>query len=251
MLAEWTIDKATISQWQCLVDDQWKKKLPQRRYEVNVRRVGIDLSKKNVWRALVGCQVTTQQRSGPKSAVSRFLKSNSAALSIVACRDAANLDKMLDRELTQAGLRRAPTIAKNLAIIWNHLETGEWKELIQQLEALRTYPTILKERSVVDYLLGGKYPGLGQKQSRNFIQWVGVSRYEVPLDSRVLKKMKELGASFIPSGSALTDEAVYLFVQECLQQVARALDIYPCMLDACIFASFDVDDDTEIGDDDV
>lgn len=245
VLAVWSIDKYSLSKWKRLVDEQWEKKLPQHRYQVNVKRIGIDLSKGSVWRALVGCQVTTQQRSGPKSGVSRFLKSSSPALSIAACRSAANLSDMLERELNQAGLRRAPTIATNLVTIYNHLEAGEWKELAGQLATLETRPTLLKERSVVNYLLGGKYPGLGQKQSRNFIQWVGVSRYEVPLDSRVLKRMQTFGASFVPSGSALTDEAVYLFVQDCLQQVASALNIYPCMLDACIFSSFDVDDDTE------
>jgi thermostable 8-oxoguanine DNA glycosylase len=155
----------------------------------------------------------------------------------------------LQRELTKAGLRRAPTIASNLAAIWTLLEEGEWNALLAHLETLRTYPTILKERAVIKYLLADKYPGLGQKQSRNFIQWIGVSRYEVPLDSRVLKKMREFGASFVPSGTALTDEVVYLFVQDCLQHVSRALDIYPCMLDACIFASFDVKDDAEGADD--
>lgn len=249
MLAEWTIDQTSLAQWKRLVDDHSKRKLPQRRHEVNVRRIGIDLSKKNLWRALVGCQVTTQQRSGPKSVVSKFLNSKSPALSTTACRNATNLHGMLEHEVSRAGLRRAPTIAGNLASIWARLDAGEWKGLIEQLETLRTYPTILKERSVVDYLLGGKYPGLGQKQARNFIQWVGVSRYEIPLDSRVLKKMKEFGASFVPSGSALTDKTVYLFVQDCLQQVSRSLEIYPCMLDACIFSSFDIDDDAEIGDD--
>jgi hypothetical protein len=248
VLAAWTIDNASLARWRRFVAENWEKDLPRRRYELNVRRTGIDLSKRNVWRVLVGCQITTQQRSGPNSAVSRFLRSGSSALDTGRCRDSDNLCEFLERELTNAGLRRAPTIASNLAAIWSHLESSEWKTLLTHLETLRRYPTTLKERVVVNYLLGGKYPGLGQKQSRNFIQWIGVSRYEVPLDSRVLKKMRELGASFVPSATALTDEVVYLFVQDCLQQVSRALDIYPCMLDACIFASFDITDDAESAD---
>ena len=84
-----------------------------------------------------------------------------------------------------------------------------------------------------------KYPGLGQKQSRNFIQWLGLSKYEIPIDSRTLKKLKEFGCNFVPSGSSLTDKTIYLFVQDCLIQISEKLDIYPCELDACIFSSFD------------
>jgi hypothetical protein len=249
VLANWLVDDASLAQWKRFVAENSNKDLPRRRYDLNVRRNGIDLSKGNIWRVLVGCQVTTQQRSGPNSAVSRFLNSESPALDIRSCRGSKNLSDLLERELTAAGLRRAHIIASNLTAIWTHLEGGEWKILLTHLETLRTYSTSLKEKGVVGYLLAGKYPGLGQKQSRNFVQWIGLSRYEVPLDSRVLKKMREFGSSFVPSGAALTDEAVYLFVQDCLQQVSRALDIYPCMLDACIFASFDVADDAEGADD--
>jgi len=248
MLASWTFDEVTLAKWEQLVRDNRSKSLPRRRYELNVRRIGIDLSKQNVWHALVGFQVTTQQRSGPRSAVSRFLSSTSLALDLAKCRNSKTLREFVTTEMTNAGLRRAPTIASNLATIWENLEAGEWPVLLKHLETLRTYPNVFKEKAVVNYLLGSKYPGLGQKQSRNFIQWLGVSRYEVPLDSRVLKKLKEFGASFVPSGASLTDEAVYLFVQDCLHQISRALDIYPCMLDACIFASFDITDETETGD---
>jgi thermostable 8-oxoguanine DNA glycosylase len=154
-------------------------------------------------------------------------------------------------ECTTAGLRRAPTIAANLDRIFSGLEAGEWKTLRAQLESLSTNTSQRKERAVVAYLLHGKkYPGLGQKQARNLIQWLGLSRYEIPLDSRVLKKLREFGSNFVPSGTALTDEAVYLYVQEGLQSIAKHLDIYPCELDACIFASFDISDDAE-GDDEV
>lgn len=158
---KWTFDKVTLAQWEQLVRDNTSKPLPRRRYELNVRRIGIDLSKQNVWHSLVGCQVTTQQRSGPRSAVSRFLNSKSLALNLAKCRESKDLREFLTGEMTNAGLRRAPTIASNLATILKNLQAGEWRVLLNHLETLRTYPTSLKERAVVNYLLGSKYPGLG------------------------------------------------------------------------------------------
>lgn len=235
----WEIDKAAIQRWQEFVSSNIENDVARDRRRRNVDRKDIDLSKSSLWRVFVGCQVTTQQRSGPNAPVSRFIDSTSPALNYQTCRQNPSVLGMLERELTSAGLRRAQTIAGNLAHILDVLEEGEWKILLEHLSTLESNTTRGKEQKVAAYLQSRKYPGLGPKQSRNFIQWVGLSRYEIPLDSRVLKKLKELGCSFVPHATALSDETVYRFVQSGLQQIADEIGIYPCMLDACIFSSFD------------
>lgn len=166
-------------------------------------------------------------------------------LNYAACNKASSIHKLLEREFSVAGLRFAPTLARNLTKIHNLLEAGGWSILIDHLNALRINTTKRKELKVVEYLQSTmpasskKFPGLGPKQARNFIQLIGLSRYEVPLDSRVLKKPAELGCKFVPTATALGDETVYRFVQDGVQQIAAALKIYPCILDACIFSSFD------------
>ena len=235
----WEIDKAAIQRWREFVSSNIENDVARDRKRRNVDRKDIDLSKPRLWRVFVGCQVTTQQRSGPNTAVSRFIDSTSPALNYQTCRRNSSVLGMLERELTSAGLRRGQTIAGNLAHILGELEDGEWKILLEHLSTLESNTTRGKEQKAAAYLQSRKYPGLGPKQSRNFIQWVGLSRYEIPLDSRVLKKLKELGCSFVPHATALSDETVYRFVQSGLQQIADELGIYPCMLDACIFSSFD------------
>lgn len=235
----WEIDEGTLSRWRDFVEENSKNQVVLDRRQRNVKREGIDLSKSNLWHVFVGCQVTTQQRSGPGSPVSRFLRSGCVALNYAECRRSAALHKLLKSEFTKAGLRRAPTMASNLSQILGLLENGEWKTLVQHLKTIKSNTTKGKELKVVSYLQSKKYPGLGPKQARNFIQWIGLSRYEIPLDSRVLKKLKEFGCTFVPRATALSDETVYRFVQAGVQQIAASLEIYPCILDACIFSSFD------------
>lgn len=239
MKPTWEIDEATLARWRSFVDENTKNQMVRNRHRRNIKRENIDLSKSNIWKVFVGCQVTTQQRSGPNTPVSRFLDSDSPALDYTACKKAISIQNLLERELSGAGLRRAPTMAGNLSKIHHLLEAGEWKTLLQHLVTLESNTTKGKELKVVQYLQSKKYPGLGPKQARNFIQWIGLSRYEVPLDSRVLKKLKELGCKFVPRATALSDETVYRFVQDGVQQIAASLEIYPCILDACIFSSFD------------
>lgn len=239
MKAVWEIDDATLQRWRDFVLANRGNPMVLERQTRNVDGKNIDLSRTSLWRVFVGCQVTTQQRSGPNTPVSRFLKSCSPALRYNECQNAHSVADLLERELSSAGLRRAPTMAKNLVAILSELENGEWDVLLRHLHALESNTTRSKEQSVAQYLQCKKYPGLGPKQARNFIQAVGLSRYEVPLDSRVLKKLEELGCSFIPHATALSDETVYRFVQGGLQKIAAELKVYPCILDACIFSSFD------------
>ncbi|MBA5686335.1 hypothetical protein [Rugamonas apoptosis] len=249
MKAFWEIANEDVLRWTDFVQENKNKALPRARRRRNVKRINLDISKQAIWGALVGCQVTTQQKSGPGSKVAKFLDSESPVLDLRACIAEKNLEPMISTACKKAGLRRNDTIANNLVCILENLESGEWEPLLSALETIRTHTTLKKEQEVVSYILrGGKFPGLGQKQARNFIQWLGLSRYEIPLDSRVLKKMKQLGASFVPKGAALVDETVYLFVQSSLQQLSEKLGLYPCELDACIFASFDVERDQDVGD---
>ncbi|MGO3868892.1 MAG: hypothetical protein ACTJH7_02345 [Alcaligenes sp.] len=240
MIADWSVSAAAIAKWKQLVEDNKNKDLVVRRRARNVTRSEvIDLSSAEIWRIFVGCNVTTQQRSGPNSAVSKFLNSESPALDVGICRKSKDVQYLIEQECKSAGLRRSVIIANNLAKTLNNLEKeGGWAELQAQLVTLKEETTLQKERLVSDYLRSGDFPGLGQKQARNFIQWIGLSRYEIPLDSRVLNRLREFGANFVPRGSAMTDETVYLFVQDLVQRIARELELYPCELDACIFASF-------------
>jgi hypothetical protein len=240
MQAKWIIDTTSLRRWEKLVKDNWNEDLPRTRRAQIGRRKSINISKAAIWRALVGCQVTTQARSGPDSLVHQFLHSKSPALALSRIEAAAQPRKLLQRELKAARLRRWDVVSANLSDIIATLEAGEWKVLLGHLESLRSRAKMQDEREVVEYLLGNEYPGLGPKQARNFLQWLGLSRYEIPVDSRALRKLRELGANFVPGAGALSDSEVYEFVQSGLQQIALRLGVFPCILDACIFASFDV-----------
>lgn len=165
--------------------------------------------------------------------------SSAAALSYQMCRKQREVEPFLLAELRRAGLWRAKPIALNLTKVLAVLEAGEWKQLIAQLRTLRSYTTKAKERAVAQYLQAGHFPGIGPKQSRNYIQWLGLSRYEIPIDSRMLKTLKRLACNFVPSSNALGDENVYVFLQEAVQEIAAHFNMYPCVLDACVFANAD------------
>jgi predicted transcriptional regulator len=239
MHLNWEISDGELARWRSFIDANITNEFVIDREKRNISRKTVDLSKNMLWYVHVGCQVTTQQRSGPTSAVSRFMDSDSKTLKYNECAKSSNTVELIQSEISKAGLRRSNIIAKNLSQILSKLEAGGWDSFIQQLKTIEKDTSKNKERNVAKYI-AKEFAGLGPKQSRNYIQWLGLARYEIPLDSRITKTMKKLGCSFVPKATALNDETVYLLIQEGVQQIAGQLGIYPCILDACIFSSFDV-----------
>jgi hypothetical protein len=81
--------------------------------------------------------------------------------------------------------------------------------------------------------------GFGPKQSRNLLQNLGLTRYGVPIDSRTTKWLNDFGFPVTLSATAMADLDYYRFVSEGFRELCDACGIYPCLLDAAIFSSFD------------
>ena len=60
--------------------------------------------------------------------------------------------------------------------------------------------------------------------------------YEIPIDSRVRKRLKELGFAVQDS---LGSNRSYCRVMDDIQELCKACGVLPCVLDAAMFASFD------------
>lgn len=81
--------------------------------------------------------------------------------------------------------------------------------------------------------------GFGPKQARNLLQGLGLTKYEIPIDSRVTKWLNDFGFPVWLSAVALADREYYGFVSEGFHRLCEACGIYPCLLGAAIFSSYD------------
>ena len=87
--------------------------------------------------------------------------------------------------------------------------------------------------------LDDKLWGVGPKQARNLLQGLGLTRFEIPIDSRITKWLNRFGFPVRLTAKPLQDANYYNFVSDGFQRLAEACGIMPCVLDAAIFASFD------------
>lgn len=205
-------------------------------------------SREEMWLTMMMCQLTSQQRSSPSSPVTRFLLETPFRLSLDACSRSNAVETFIRDELTRfGGIRFAPKISRQMSQNLERLKDGAWDELSRYLDLLmeqgRKLPEedqYLIEREAAEYVMK-TFSGFGPKQSRNFWQALGLTRYEFVLDSRVLKWLRGMDFPFPLSSMALGEEDYYCFISDILRDWCNQANVLPCVLDACIFSSFDAE----------
>jgi N-glycosylase/DNA lyase len=192
------------------------------------------------WYVVMGCLLTTQQRSTQGSAVSRFLGVDPFPLSLSVCH-ADTVEQSVLRTLTDfGGIRRTLTIAKQGKQNLEWLLGGGWSEVEQLFNRLKMQgerrPQVsdrAAEREAARYI-DDHLAGFGPKQSRNLWQWLGLTRYEIPLDSRIAQWVNE-NVSFEIEVKKLGDSAYYESCLDRLQAACAEAGVLPCIFDAAAF----------------
>jgi thermostable 8-oxoguanine DNA glycosylase len=211
----------------------------QTRISRNVKRKGITIDKNSIIRFILMCLLTTQQRSGPNSKVAKFLQNDPLPINIETLSYQNDIESFVKDTLQKSDLIRyinniATYFTKNFQI----LQQSNW-ELIDTLrKELDGNHSYIAERRIADYL-NDTFKGLGPKQSRNFLQALGLTMYEIPIDSRITNWLNDFGFPVTLSPKPLQDKGYYHFISDGIRELCNQAGIYPCVLDAAIFSSFD------------
>ena len=207
----------------------------------NVEKSAPKVTKEIFWEAMISCLLTTQQRSGPDSAVTRFICTNPFPLNYPACSSQTNLSNFVSKTISDfGGLRRANKIADAVSDNFEWLENSGWHRIFRIADSLEDNETAEIERESAEYI-DDHLKGFGPKQARNLLQSLGLTRYEIPVDSRIIKWLNDFGFPIRLSSAGLMDKNYYNFILDGLHQLCERSDVYPCVLDAAIFSSFDTE----------
>jgi hypothetical protein len=245
----WAIPDQRISEIKAFYQEHEKCPMVLRRKQKNVRGEARDLSKDNFIRAMLYCLCTTRQRSGPNGKVAQFFRRKRFPITERYCRKNQNgLPQMLRRELSRAGIRFNKKIPAYFSENWRRLENndwGLWRELCNDVPGKRRNAAWEREMAQSihqeKHERGFKLKGFGPKQSRNLLQLLGFSRHEVPLDSRFMTWLHDYGFPHQLTDSQLQSSVLYEIIEDAIIEIARQVDIYPCLLDAAVFSAEDGD----------
>ena len=235
----WQIDSKDIERVRAFYKQYEHNRFVLERWKCNVINPPTIISKDEFWYTMIECLLTTQQRSGPESAVMKFVKQRPFPLSYEFCLKTRNLEGFCEETIRQfGGIRRGKKIGQAAHENLARLEAGTWKEVFTSLEQLGKGRSPADERRVAR-LIDARLAEFGPKQSRNLLQTMGVTRYEIPVDSRIIKWLNRFDFPVKVDAKRLQNEDYYCFVLDGVQALCRECAILPCMLDAAIFVSFD------------
>ena len=243
----WKFEKRDINKVSDLIKKYTHHPFVEARRNRNIDRIGVLRFRRRdvVWKTMVGCLLTTQQKSGPNSHVKQFLQNRPDLLRFSKCARKRNLASYAEREITHHGLRRGHRIGLEIENDFRWLSGEGWAELKREFERLETPMAVEREREVARYV-SQNLKGFGPKQSRNMLQWLGLTRYEIPLDSRIIKWLKDFGFPIPLSAQSLSDEEYYEFVLDSVQALCKRAKVFPCIFDAAVFVSVEDQGDERV-----
>lgn len=235
----WEISEDDIARVQSIVDEQKNDPFVFRRVQRNLASAKPPLRKERVWQELVNCLLTTQQRSGPMSAVARFARTRPFPLSYTVCRKRRNLESFAVQVISKfGGIRWPPKLGAEIAENFSKLEGELWSRVLKEMRRLIDHPSRATEVEVANFL-DQSLVGFGPKQARNLLQDLGLTRYEIPIDSRIAKWLKDIGFPASLSPAALSDRDYYHFISTAVVELCKRSGVLPCVFDAAVFSSFD------------
>ena len=189
----WEFDPQDIARVRAFYEEHCDNPFVQSRISTNLRTDKPPISKGEFWDRMAGCLLTTQQRSGPESPVTKFLLTKPSPLNYSTCAKQDDLAEFTRAVLTNfGGLRRSNIIGKELAANMSFLRDGGWEPTLRHLDDLRTNSSPEAEKRAAAFI-DDNFKGLGPKQSRNLLQGLGLSRFEIPIDSRITKWLNAIG----------------------------------------------------------
>ncbi|HOI77047.1 MAG TPA: hypothetical protein PLI06_05495 [Methanofastidiosum sp.] len=241
MKIDWIVTDSDISKVKAFYEMHKDNPLVLNRIKRNINGNIPEVTKEIFWKEMITCLLSTQQRSGPSSPITKFVCTKPFLLDYSICSHQHDLKRFIEKTITDfGGIRRGKSISEEASLNYNWLNNGGWEEIFRIIGDLKKRPSKETELECVDVLIDN-LRGFGPKQSRNLLLGLGLTRYEVPIDSRITKWLKEFGFPIALSAATLADRNYFNFVSEGFQQICNACGISPCVLDAAIFSSFDTE----------
>jgi N-glycosylase/DNA lyase len=239
-------DKADVRRLRTTFASLKDHDLVKERFEKNIAPMARKPGRSGIWRQLTTALATSGTRSTEGSGMWRLAHERVFPLRLTQVRSwYPKIEKPAEQVFrsyrVRFPLRKAQFVTANYKTLFRDGGIKELDDLIEQLWTLRQSPArqteraCREERRICGEVLQVGLKGIGNKQCRNWLQGVGLLRYEVPLDSRVLKFLKPMMKGIPLEQELLGTAAYYHFIEDAVQALCRKARILPCVVDAMMF----------------
>ena len=244
MTFEWQFTQKDIKAVDRLLDKHKGSKVLLRRVKRNLAESKEEITKEQFWHSMTSMRLTTLRRSGPEDLVHKFSEMNPYPLAYETVSQQEDIAKFVANTLKK---HKAYHFYDKVGVetaqnFYRLTEWQMWEGLLKLVNQLITLQDIGVERSISRYL-SFALTGIGPKQARNTLQDLGLTRYEIPIDSRLLEWLRD--ETTFPNEKIISNKMsnpnYYESLLDEIQKLCKACNEYPCLVDAAIFSDADGD----------
>lgn len=233
MRIEWTFEPSDIEAVQKVVKQYEDREIVQERKEKNLSSKKTLPTREEFWKASVHGVLTSVQKY---DRIQPFLDAEPFELRFAVCATCTDLKKKVVEKLAGIdGFRfKGETRADFICANFKAIGSNNWDEIQAELQRLINEQTKDAERRAAEFISSPRLKGIGPKQSRNVLQMLHLTRYEIPIDSRITNWLVSIGCP-VQLSAGLGDYEFYLYVENKIQELCDKADVMPCVFDGAIW----------------
>ena len=206
----------------------------------NINHVDRVVDKDSLLRAMLICLMSSETDSYPESRINQIFSKKPFLLSCQYLFKVSNIEYAFKETFQTFGVTKyLKKVPKYFSANFDFLVETNWDLESEINRSLDHELTKYDERELADRV-DKSFKGFGSKEARSFLLALGVTRYEIPIDNKLLKWLKNFDFPIKFSKIALQDILFYHFVSDGIQKLCEISEIYPCVLYASIISSSEI-----------
>lgn len=233
----WELNDSDIKKITDIVDNNQTPFVANRIIK-NINRKGIILNKDIILKNMFICLFTPQHGSDQDKRLSSFFNKEPFVLTEKYLLNKFNIENEVLQVLKSHGITPSEKVINSFVRNYFYLLQSNWEIITKLKNCAQGNYTKSQERDLADNI-DTMFKGFGSIQSRRFLQTLGLTKYEIPINSKTIEWLKNFGFPISFSPIALQDKSFYHFISDGIQLLCEKATIYPCVFDAAIYSFYD------------
>jgi thermostable 8-oxoguanine DNA glycosylase len=206
----------------------------------NINHIDRVIDKDSLLKAMLICLMSSETDSYPASKIEQIFTKKPFLLNCQYLFKVSNIELAFQETFQTFGVTKfLKKVPKYFSTNFDFLVETDWALESEINRSLDHELTKYDERKLAD-MVDRSFKGFGSKEARSFLLALGVTKYEIPIDYKLLKWLKAFDFPITFSNIALQDIFFYHFVSDGIQKLCEISEIYPCVLYASIVSSTEI-----------
>jgi len=206
----------------------------------NINHIDRLIDKDSILRTMLICLLSSETDHYPESKIEQIFKKKPYLLNYQYLFKVRNIEILFQDVFKTFGITKsANKVPRYFSTNFEFLEETDWDLELEICKSIEHELTKFDERKLAD-MVDKSFKGFGSKEARSFLLALGVTKYEIPIDHKLIKWLENFSFPIKFSKTALQDILFYHFVSDGIQKLCEISEVFPCVLYTSIISGSEV-----------